>query len=44
MGKYIVSNNDNDKTKPEISIQLSFFFEIKLQKEHFLEKYNQFFN
>ena len=34
----------NENIKQEIGIQLSFILEIKLQKEHFLAKYQRFFN
>ena len=34
--KEFMLNNEN--VKPEIGILLSFFFEIKLEKEHFLAK------
>ena len=38
--KEFVLNNEN--IKPKTGIQLSFFFEIKFQKEHFLAKYHPF--
>ena len=34
----------NKNIKQEVDIELTFTLEIKIQKEHFLAKYQQFFN